>query len=443
MKICVLSEYFYPDSTGGTGAVLSSLLRHLKDTYHDLEIEVITSKNLFRGEAQTLARSENWDGIQISRLKTPQPRKKSMRRRLAANLLFTGAAFRALMARRKKYDLVMVVTAPPTLPAAARLFSRLTGTPYIYLVYDLYLDMALAMNMVQPDSRAVRQMHKVQRNWFHGSSKVVVLGRCMRDFVIGRYSIPPENVEVLPIPANSDQIKPFTGSTEFRTKANLDGFVVLYAGNFAQYQDFDTLLDAASTLKDRKDITFIFVGDGAKKEHIVSRVQSEKLSNVQMFPFVPENQLPDLLASADISLVTLEQEMVGLAVPSKFYNILASGRPTVAVVNPISEVGRVIEESKCGVQIDPEDSAHLAATIAELADSPARVQEMGRNARQVCEKYYSLQHVGHRFYQVFNDVMYGESDATTRMASVKMVHPSSVASPVGSRNHSRGESAQL
>jgi glycosyltransferase involved in cell wall biosynthesis len=177
--------------------------------------------------------------------------------------------------------------------------------------------------------------------------------------------------------------------------------VVLYSGNFAQYQDFDTLLDAAALLKDRADITFAFVGDGAKKEHIQSRVQNEKLVNVKMMPFVPEEELSDLLASASVSLVTLEKEMVGLAVPSKFYNIMASGRATVAVVNPLSEVGRVVAESHCGVQVDPENPARLAGVIGELAMQPERVQEMGHIARAICEREYSLSHVAQRFYEVF------------------------------------------
>jgi len=184
------------------------------------------------------------------------------------------------------------------------------------------------------------------------------------------------------------------------------------------------------------------VGDGAKKEHIASRVQSEELGNVKMFPFVPEEQLPDLLASANVSLVTLEKEMVGLAVPSKFYNIMASGRATVAVVNPESEVGRVIKETQCGVQVDPEDPKSLAETIAALADSPQRVAEMGENARRVCEQNYSLEHIGQSFYEVFKDVACQE-DGSMDLKSAKVVHPSSVQSSLSGTGSTHGGSARL
>jgi hypothetical protein len=125
----------------------------------------------------------------------------------------------------------------------------------------------------------------------------------MKDFVSRTYQIPDQQIEVAPIPANLNMIKPHDKNTAFRAQNGLSGFVVLYAGNFAQYQDFDTLLDAAKLLKHRKDVTFAFVGDGAKREYIGQRIADEHITNVRLLPFVPEEQLCDMLASADVSLV--------------------------------------------------------------------------------------------------------------------------------------------
>jgi colanic acid biosynthesis glycosyl transferase WcaI len=405
MKICILSEYFYPDSTGGTGAVLSILVRRLKDEYPHLEIDVITSKNLFRGEQDALVAEEEWDGINIRRLSAPQPRKKSVRRRLGANMVFTMQVLRTLLRQPKRYDLLLVVTAPPTLPLAAHLFSRMTRTPFVYLVYDLYLDLALALNMVSPDSKLVQRMRSVQQNWFRSASRVVVLGRCMRDLVADKYAVPLARIEVVPIPSNLNLITPQPKQTHFRTENNLNGFVVLYAGNFAQYQDFDTLLNAAKLLRERADVTFVFVGDGAKKTYIQDRVASEELSNVCVLPFVPEEDLSDMLASADVSLVTLERGTAGLAVPSKFYNILASGRPTVAVIDSSSEIARVINESGCGICVEPENAVDLADVLSNLASDPEEAERMGHIARDLCESHYSLSHIAHSFHNVFEDVI--------------------------------------
>jgi glycosyltransferase involved in cell wall biosynthesis len=406
MRICVLSEYFYPDSTGGSGTVLSNLVRRLKDEYKDLEIDVITSNNLFRGEAQSLPAYEDWDGVRIRRLSAPQPRKRSIRRRLSANMAFTSNVLCTLIQQRGKYDLIMVSTAPltPTLAPAARAFRRLTGTPYLYLIYDLYLDLALALSMVGGESNLVRSMQKVQRSWLLSSSKVIVLGRCMRDLISDRYRVPHEHIEVVPIPSDISRIQPQSSQTQFRTEHGLSGFVVLYAGNFAQYQDFDTLLDAANILKGRSDITWVFVGDGAKMGHILGRVEGESMANVRVLPFVPQEELSDMLASADVSLVTLERGTAGLAVPSKFYNFLASGRPTVAVIEPFSEITRAINDFGCGLCVEPEDSAGLANAFTRLAQEPDEARRMGQVAREACEAHYAVPHIAHRFHEIFQEV---------------------------------------
>ncbi len=422
MRICVLSEYFHPDNTGGTGPVMSSLVRHLKDNYDGIEIDVITSLNLFRGTSDASVIHENWNGVSIRRIPSPPAAKNSTRRRLISNLLFTNAALRTLLLSRNKYDLILVVTAPPTLPMAARAYRALTGTPYVYLVHDLFLDMALAMNLLKDNGRSTRTMHCVQRKWFDKAARVVVLGRCMRDFVSKQYQVSAEKMKIIPIAADLQQIRVTSHQTCFRENNNLDGFVVLYAGNFARYQDFDTLLDAAANLRDRSDITFVFVGDGTRREHIGERVAKEKLTNVRLLPFVPESELNDMLASASVSLVTLEKEIAGLAVPSKFYNIMASGRPTVAVVNKKSEVGYIIKEAQCGVQVDPEDSASLEQVLRQLADNPEQVRKMGLNARAVCEERFSRENIGHQFYQLFEEVI-GERARAKKSPKKQQVKP--------------------
>ena len=409
MRICLISEYFYPDSGGGTGTVLSNLTRHLKDAYGDVEIDVITSRHLYRaapGAENSLSSHDNWDGINIERLNTPRPHAVNIKKRLLANLRFSWAALRAVIGR-KRYDLVLVSTAPPTAPLAAKALLGMTKTPYAYIVYDLFPDVAVALGVLSRDSKPARILYKAQRGWLHGASKTVVLGRCMADHLVKTYHLPRQKIEVIAVGADAQQIEPRSHQTQFRERNNLKDFVVLWAGNFGHHQNFDAILDAAIALQESgRRVTFAFVGDGAKREYIADRIRDEGISNARMFPFVPVAQFSDMLASADVSLVALEPGAEGLGVPSKFYNILASGRPTVALVAPGSEVAHVLQENNCGVRVD-QDGAQLARVIGELADDPARVACMGKNARRALEENYSMTQVAHQFYNVLKEVANG------------------------------------
>lgn len=401
MKICLLSEYFYPDNTGGTGTVLANLLRSLKDHYPDLEIDVITSRSLYRGGDGRLPLKENWAGIRILRVRTPKANPFSTAKRLATNTRFSVAAFRKLMARLKKYDLILVSTAPPPLPLAAKAYTRLTGTPYVYLIYDLYPDIAIALKVLEK-SKAVRIIQNLQKKWMHSSAKTVVLGRCMADYLVENYEMPREQIAAIPIGSDPTKIVPADKNSRFRVKHGLEGFVVLWAGNFGQHQNFDAILDAAKMVQnDAHKISFVFVGDGAQKGYLADRIADEQITNACMFPFVPEEEFSDMLASADVSLVSLEPGAEGLGVPSKFYNILASARPTVALVTPDCEVARVIDEEECGVRVEQGDAGQLATTLLHLANSPDLLARMGQNARRACEQQYSIEQVTRKFYEVF------------------------------------------
>ncbi len=406
MRICLISEYFYPDSGGGTGTVLSNLTRHLKDSYGDVEIDVITSRHLYRaapGAETSLSSQDNWNGINIERLSTPRPHASNIKKRLLANLRFSWAALRAVIGR-KRYDLVLVSTAPPTAPIAAKALLGMTKTPYAYIVYDLFPDVAVALGVLDGQSRPAQVLYKAQRSWLHGAEKTIVLGRCMADHLVKTYQLPRQKIEVIAVGADAEQVEPLPQQTAFRANNDLNDFVVLWAGNFGHHQNFDAILDAAVALNQSgRKVTFAFVGDGAKREYIASRIRNEGITNARMFPFVPVAQFSDMLASADVSLVALEPGAEGLGVPSKFYNILASGRPTVALVAPGSEVAHVLEENNCGVRVD-QDGAALARAIGELADDPARVERMGINARRACEEKYSMTQVAHQFYEVLRDV---------------------------------------
>ena len=413
MRICLISEYFYPDSGGGTGTVLSNLTRHLKDNYEDVEIDVITSRHLYRsapGAETSLTSQDNWKGIGIERLGTPRPHASNIKKRLLANLRFSWAALRAVITRRR-YDLVLVSTAPPTAPIAAKALLGMTRTPYAYIVYDLFPDVAVALGVLDGDSRPAKVLYQAQRGWLHKAAKTIVLGRCMADHLVKTYDLPREKIEVIAVGADAEQIEPLPQQTRFREIHKLEDFVVLWAGNFGHHQNFDAILDAAVAMKESgRKVTFAFVGDGAKREYIASRILQEKITNARMFPFVPVAQFSDMLASADVSLVALEPGAEGLGVPSKFYNILASGRPTVALVAPGSEVAHVLEENNCGVRID-QDGAQLARVIGELADDPERVHQMGENARRACEQKYSMTQVANQFYHVLKGVAHGSPRA--------------------------------
>ncbi|PQV62484.1 Glycosyltransferase involved in cell wall bisynthesis [Abditibacterium utsteinense] len=390
---------------GGAGTIVSNLSRELQDQFDDVTIHAITSKNFLRGKSdKPLPSKENWNGIIIHRLNAPPTKRDSGLTRLILGLLFTLMATIKLL-QNPRYDVIIATTNPPMISLAGQLLRLFKRTPYVYLVHDLYAEMAVALGLISPDSKAMRVSQKLQSSFLRKSSTVIALGRCMKQHLDTTFALPPQLVQVIPNWGTLGSVIKQEESAFRKAQGLQNQFVVLYAGNFGQFHNFDNIIDAARSISlNRKDISFVMVGGGAKKPEVELRITAEKIDNVKLLGFVPHEELADMLASANVSLITLERGTEGLAVPCKFYNILASGRASIAIMDNKAETARVIEEENCGICVPQDDSQALVDALISLADDPERVQQMGENARRSFELHYTLSVIAARFYHVLTQI---------------------------------------
>lgn len=402
MRIAILCEYFYPDDSGGTPTDMSDLARTLKARHPEARIDVITSKNLYRPSAQTgtLPRREVWAGLEIKRLNTPKSNRPSMLLRLLAGGWFALAALLELLLR-PRYDLIFIVTNPPALGGTAWLHRKLTGTPYLYLIHDLYPDIAVAMGKLGPSSLLTRGFRRVQRWWILGAGQVVVLGRCMKQHLLQMYSLTAGQVLVIPSWGAASAFRDESGETGFRRTLDFKGQVLLYAGNFSEYSNIDIFVNAAERLTHRKDVLFVLIGDGARRAAVAETIAAKKLSNIRLLPKVPRKKMGEVLAACDVALISLDRRMLGLGVPSKLYTILAARRPILAIVPEASEVALVLKEEACGYNISPADANQLASAVERLIDSDASLGQMGEKAGAAVRDKYTIELAADRFWQTF------------------------------------------
>jgi colanic acid biosynthesis glycosyl transferase WcaI len=196
-------------------------------------------------------------------------------------------------------------------------------------------------------------------------------------------------------------ITPLPRANTFAAENDLaEKFVILYAGNIGLSQGLENVLLAAEKLSARPDPFFVFVGDGIGKPALVAEAQKRRLTNVRFLPFQPRVRLPEVLASADVSLVILKKGIGIQSLPSKIFPILASGRPLLASVDEQSAVADLIKRSKAGICVPPEDPGRLAEAVETLRSSPEVCREFGRNGRRHALEHHSLGSAAVRFEAV-------------------------------------------
>jgi colanic acid biosynthesis glycosyl transferase WcaI len=159
------------------------------------------------------------------------------------------------------------------------------------------------------------------------------------------------------------------------------GFNILFAGNLGLAQDLETALAAIVRLKDRKDIQWVFIGDGRRRAWLEHQIHEQGLvETVQILGSFPPEKMPVFFAIADVLLITLRDERVfSMTVPSKLQTYLACGRPILGAIS--GEAANILTAAGAGMAASPNDPEHLAEMALAMAQMPReRLDALGKAA---------------------------------------------------------------
>jgi len=321
LKILLLNQCFYPDVVS-TAQHLTDLATGLASRGH--EVTVIASDRGYDDPSARFKRREHWKGIDIIRIPAASFGKSSMwRRALNFGSFLLLCSLRLLVLRR--YDVVVALTSPPLISFLAALFVKLKGGSFCFWVMDLNPDEAIAAGWLEPDSATTRILQRMLNYSLKVASRTVVLDRFMKERVVAK-GVDATRVAIVPPWSHDDEVVySATGREAFRQQHGfVDRFVVMYSGNHSPCHPLNTLLDAARVLP---EIIFCFVGGGSEQ----IKVREARLSNVKCLPYQPLNELSNSLSAADLHVVVMGDEFVGIVHPCKVYNILSVGTPVLYV----------------------------------------------------------------------------------------------------------------
>ena len=328
MNILLLNQCFYPDVMA-TAQQLSDLAVGLVKGGHS--VTVIASDRGYDDPARRFPRRETWSGVKIIRVSSLTLGKQKRWHRAAnfASFLLNCALRLSLSPR---FDVVVALTSPPLISFLGGLFVRIKGGKFFSWVMDLNPDEAIAAGWLKADSLTARVLSRLLRYSLTNAEKVIALDRFMKRRIVAK-GVADERVTVLPPWAHDDNVRfEPRGRVAFRAQHQLDeSFVVMYAGNHSPCHPLDTLMEAARRLSSRREIVFCFVGGGSEQVKVKKFAALHDLKNVRCLPYQDFARLSDSLSAADLQVVVMGNEFVGIVHPSKVYNILAVGSPVLYI----------------------------------------------------------------------------------------------------------------
>jgi colanic acid biosynthesis glycosyl transferase WcaI len=397
MRLLVVTPYYAPD-LGPSAPLLTMLCEDLVALGH--RVTVLAAVPHFpSGHVEPEYRRPFWKweapaGVDVCRLWVPSGDRANLRHRLVTFVVYQLLAL--IVGLGQRYD-AAIITNPAIetgLPFAALAWLR--RRPAVFCVWDLYPEVGIRLGVFR-NPLVISVVRALEDFCLRRADAVQVLAEGFLENLCGRVGQATRMAVIAPW-LDTDFVRPLPRRNAFAEEHGLtDGCVILYAGNLGLSQALDKVLLAAGLLLPQADVRFVFVGEGAAREQLMAQATRLGLSNVRFIPFQPRERLPDLLATADVALVSLQAGIGDDSLPSKTFPLLASGRPIIACVDEGSAIRAVIQQAEAGLCVAPEDPEALAGAIRLLAHDPALRQQMGANGRRFALSHHSRRTAAEQF----------------------------------------------
>jgi colanic acid biosynthesis glycosyl transferase WcaI len=392
LKTLLVSQWFTPEPVH----VPLSIARELRSQGQSVAVLTAVPNYpdglVINGYSAWALSNETIDGFQVYRTPVYPSHDGSAVKRMLTYLTWAASSTLLGFRRIRAVDVALVYSSPATAALGPAVWSRILRTPYVLLIQDLWPDSVTSSQFIRA-GRVTRLIESVlQRfvSWtYAGAAHVVVISPGMTDVLMSR-GVSKDKISLV-YNWSSAMAPDLAGDRDIaRRKLGISegGFVVTYAGNQGAAQGLRAVMDAAAKLKDIRDVTFVFAGDGTESQSLADVVAQMGLENVKLLGRLTPAEMPDLQAASDVQVVSLiEDDLFAVTMPSKIQSILASGKPLI-VMAP-GDAAAVVRSSASGWAVRPGGTDELAEAVLDARSRTAEeLESMGEAGRS-----YYLQHM--------------------------------------------------
>lgn len=388
MKIAVWGINYAPEMTG-IGPYNRALCEYLASRGH--EVETFTTFPYYPAweklpaDRGKIYRRENIAGVTVHRCWHWVPKPGLAWKRIPHEFSFVAhTALRILFA--KKFDILIVVSPPLLLGAAAATICTLRGGKYIFHVQDLQPDAALTLQMLKP-GLFMKALYGLEKIAYSCAWKISGIGTAMLD-AIAKKGHPRNKLILFPNGVTLPKEKKAQHPGTFRKKHGIgeDEILAVYSGNVGYKQGLPILVQTSRLLEGEK-VKIVIAGDGSYKPILEAALQEKPCDRVLMLPIQPEQDYEDMLLDADICAIPQVTGTGALFLPSKLLKILALGKPVVATCDTESALAQAITEGKFGQILPAESSESLRDFLKNLPTRKTELETWGENGRSYVQRY--------------------------------------------------------
>lgn len=397
MNILVVSQYYYPEQfrvndiceelarRGNTVTVLTGLPNYPKG-------------EVYEGYRNGENRKQTINGVNVVRC-SMQPRKTGVVNLFISYVTYTVNASRMAKKLQNVFDVVFVYQmSPVTMAFPAIKVKKKFGIPIVLYCCDLWPASILDVN-IKRDSILYKMVKRMSSYIYNSCDEIIVTSPSFQDYLQKECSV--KNVKIDYVPQHAEDTY-----TENSCRAVDNGVIdFMFLGNIGLSQNCDCIIKAASLLDMNLPFKIHFVGAGSKLEDMKKMVDDYGLNEKVIFHgFQKMENLPKFYAMADACLLTLAYDNeVGLTIPAKLQGYMAVGKAVIAAIS--GDAKEIINESKCGFQVEAGDYEGLAKIMLEVVNNSNSLKTMGENGRDYYNKYFAKKPVIDKLEKMIRDCL--------------------------------------
>jgi colanic acid biosynthesis glycosyl transferase WcaI len=333
-----------------------------------------------KGDRGRLFGTEVMHGVRVLRCWQYVPQSLSTAKRLLHELSFVIFSFLRLLFEPRS-DLLIVVSPPLLLGLAARCICWLRGGRYLMHLQDLQPDSAINLGMVKSNF-LISVFKTLESLAYRGAWRISGVSGGMLGVLL-KHGVPEAKLRYFP---NGTEVVIQAPKGRFRALNSFDPgkFLVVYSGNIGVKQGLRQLIVAIRQVKNPA-VQIIICGDGADKKSLLKLGLG--VPNLSFKGTLEIKDYREMLADADLMVVSLVSGSGNSFFPSKLLSACAAGKPVMAICDADSELASVVETNRCGFVVRPGDPLGLAQRLEQLSGDPRQLEPMGIAAKVLSNRF--------------------------------------------------------
>ena len=295
---------------------------------------------------------------------------------------------------------MLLTTSPSLLTAlAGYIISKLKGIPFILEVRDLWPKAAVEMGLVK-NRLLIYLASCLEKFLYKTAQRIIVITQGYADYIVSR-GISPSKINIVHNGVDEWMLDyPEDSEMPEDMKIFSEKFIVMHVGAIGKFNYLHDLLESVELLAKPDKFAFLFIGEGAEKEKLITYAREKNLTNIHFLGMRKRQEMAKYLNAAHVTVAIYPPIHTGkLLLQNKVLDYLAMGKPVLLVAEE-GDTSNIIETAGCGFTLDRSHKS-MAEKLNWCLGNREVCREMGRNGRAYVKEHLNRKKLAEDLEKIF------------------------------------------